>query len=157
MPVAPDPLLPASSQHLKHGHLLGILIRGPRGSKQSGTRRRRSGRGEGAYLHNERSSPKKAVSVVVGMRQIPIVVNKLRETYHQSRASEWRPTEGTLFEHNGRVACGSSLLFSGENYSGTFGAIVRKKKGGDMHILSNNHILAACNHTPVRNAHFGPQ
>ena len=54
---------------------------------------------------------------------------------------------GHLFEHNGRIACGSSCAPSTENYSGTFGALLRS--GSRLLTLSNNHVFAACNHTPV--------
>lgn len=52
-----------------------------------------------------------------------------------------------LFERNGRIACGSSCAPSGQNYSGTLGALVRDNVR--MLALSNNHVFAACNHTPV--------
>ena len=57
------------------------------------------------------------------------------------------PTTSNLFERNRRIACGSSCAPSGQNYSGTFGALVRD--GTKMLALSNNHVFAACNHTPV--------
>jgi hypothetical protein len=34
-------------------------------------------------------------------------------------------------------------------YAGTIGALVRRKSSSDLFILSNNHVLAAGNHTPV--------
>src|SRR5437867_5044555 len=52
-----------------------------------------------------------------------------------------------FFERNNRIACGSSCAPSGQNYSGTFGALLRD--GGRMLALSNNHVFADCNHTPV--------
>jgi hypothetical protein len=54
---------------------------------------------------------------------------------------------GNLFERNGRIACGSSCAPSNEKYAGTFGALI--KQGATMLALSNNHVFAACNHTPV--------
>jgi len=54
---------------------------------------------------------------------------------------------GHFFERGGRIACGSSCAPSGENYAGTVGALVRD--GERMLALSNNHVFAACNHTPV--------
>ncbi len=54
---------------------------------------------------------------------------------------------GNIFERNGRIACGSSCAPSGQNYAGTLGALVRD--GARLFALSNNHIFAACNHTPV--------
>ena len=54
---------------------------------------------------------------------------------------------GNLFERNNRIACGSSCAPSSEKYAGTFGALLRA--GAKMLALSNSHVLAACNHTPV--------
>ena len=54
---------------------------------------------------------------------------------------------GNVYERNGRIACGSSCAPAGENYAGTFGALVYS--GGEMLALSNNHVFAACNHVPV--------
>ena len=54
---------------------------------------------------------------------------------------------GSVYEHNGRIACGSSCAPAGENYSGTFGALVYSE--GKLLALSNNHVFAACNHVPV--------
>lgn len=54
---------------------------------------------------------------------------------------------GNLFERKGRIACGSSCAPSTENYAGTFGAMLRS--GSKLLTLSNNHVFAACNHTPV--------
>jgi hypothetical protein len=54
---------------------------------------------------------------------------------------------GNFFEKNGRLACGSSCAPSSQNYAGTLGAFVRD--GAGMLALSNNHVFAACNHTPV--------
>ena len=54
---------------------------------------------------------------------------------------------GNVFEHNGRVACGSSCAPAGQTYSGTFGALVRSND--QMMALSNNHVFACCNHIPV--------
>ena len=54
---------------------------------------------------------------------------------------------GSIYQRNGRIACGSSCAPAGENYSGTFGALVNSN--GEILALSNNHVLAACNHIPV--------
>jgi hypothetical protein len=56
---------------------------------------------------------------------------------------------GNVFTHKNRLACGSSCAPSSERYAGTLGALVRKRSGAAMYVLSNNHVLAACNHVPV--------
>jgi hypothetical protein len=52
-----------------------------------------------------------------------------------------------FYERNGRIACGSSCAPSNEQYSGTIGGLV--SDGSRIFALSNNHVFAACNHTPV--------
>ena len=54
---------------------------------------------------------------------------------------------GNIYERYGRIACGSSCAPAGENYSGTFGALVYSD--GNLMALSNNHVFAACNHVIV--------
>lgn len=54
---------------------------------------------------------------------------------------------GHYFERNGRFACGGSCAPSREQYAGTLGAFLTD--GISVYALSNNHVFAACNHTPV--------
>lgn len=52
-----------------------------------------------------------------------------------------------FFQRGPRIACGSSCAPGVERYAGTFGAIIRRAAGA-LFALSNNHVFAACNHTP---------
>ena len=52
-----------------------------------------------------------------------------------------------LFERNNRIAYGSSCAPSNQTYAGTLGTLLRQN--GRLMGLSNNHVFAACNHTPV--------
>ena len=62
--------------------------------------------------------------------------------------SDVHPTgRGNFFEKNGRIACGSSCAPAGETYTGTLGAFMTNES--ETFALSNNHVFAACNHTPV--------
>ena len=55
-----------------------------------------------------------------------------------------------FFDVGGKVACGSSCAPSSERYAGTLGALIRiGSDPGALYCLSNNHVFAACNHTPV--------
>lgn len=54
---------------------------------------------------------------------------------------------GHYFERQGRFACGGSCAPSREQYAGTLGAFLTD--GSRYYALSNNHVFAACNHTPV--------
>jgi hypothetical protein len=55
-----------------------------------------------------------------------------------------------FFDVGGKVACGSSCAPSSERYAGTLGALIRiGNDAGALYCISNNHVFAACNHTPV--------
>lgn len=65
---------------------------------------------------------------------------------------ELRPVagaQGKVYEHNGKIACGSSCSPSNERSVGTFGALVKIAGDDAFYMLSNNHVLAGCNHVPV--------
>lgn len=72
------------------------------------------------------------------------VMGKMRAGPHSAMA---RSGVSNFYERGGRIACGSSCAPSGENYSGTLGAFATD--GVRQFALSNNHVFAACNHTPV--------
>ena len=55
---------------------------------------------------------------------------------------------GLLFERGGRICCGSSCAPTSENCSGTLGALVKTTQSPHIHLLSNNHVFAGCNHVP---------
>ena len=81
-------------------------------------------------------------SAVEGVRVCAHVMGKLRAGPAMSAAGT-----GHFYERNGRFACGSSCAPSREQYAGTLGAFLTD--GARYYALSNNHVLAACNHTPV--------
>ena len=78
---------------------------------------------------------------------VSVQVTNLGKLAIRPEAASVTGTHGNVYEHNGRIACGSSCAPAGENYSGTFGALVNHDEG--MMALSNNHVFAACNHIPV--------
>lgn len=79
---------------------------------------------------------------------IPVQINNIGELKIRPEMASNTTAHGNLFIHQGRVACGSSCAPSGETYSGTMGAIARDSNN-QLLVLSNNHVLAACNHVPV--------
>jgi hypothetical protein len=91
--------------------------------------------------------PKKVDQVQVETR----VMGKLRATPSPAMASS-----GTnyFYERSGRIACGGSIAPSRENYAGTLGAFA--KNVNQVFAISNNHVFAACNHTPVGMPILGP-
>ncbi|MCI0376221.1 MAG: S1 family peptidase [Gemmataceae bacterium] len=81
---------------------------------------------------------------------VKIQVNKMGKLMVRPEQASSTTNQGNVFVRKERVACGSSCAPSGENLSGTFGALVRKKGNKNaLFVLSNNHVLAACNHVPV--------
>jgi len=50
------------------------------------------------------------------------------------------------FMHNGRLACGTSVIAAPLPGAGTFGAIVTLADGA-LYGLTNNHVTGGCNHT----------
>jgi hypothetical protein len=81
--------------------------------------------------------------------EVSLVVNRLGRVVVRPEAAAGAGPRGHLFLRKGRIACGSSCGPSGANSAGTLGAIVRRKGGAALFALSNNHVFAACNHTPI--------
>lgn len=81
---------------------------------------------------------------VDGIKVDARVMGRLRVTTRPAMASGY----GSHFYLRGdRIACGSSVAPSGEDYAGTLGAFASGSQGRVA--ISNNHVFAACNHTPV--------
>ena len=55
--------------------------------------------------------------------------------------------EPKVYIRDGRIACGSSCASAGGD-AGTLGALVKKEGKEEFYLLSNNHVLAGCNHIP---------
>jgi hypothetical protein len=81
--------------------------------------------------------------------QVPIQINRVGRVIVRPEAASGAAARGHVFQRRGRVACGSSCAPAGESYPGTLGALVRKGSARNLYALSNNHVLAACNHIPV--------
>jgi hypothetical protein len=81
---------------------------------------------------------------------VQVQVNRMGKLIIRPEQASTATNQGNVFIRKTRIACGSSCAPSGENYSGTFGALVKKRGGGPtLFVLSNNHVLAGCNHVPV--------
>jgi hypothetical protein len=79
--------------------------------------------------------------------EVAIQINRIGRVIVRPEMASGATNRGNIFVHNNRVACGSSCAPSGENYAGTMGALVTKHQR--LYVLSNNHVIAACNHTPL--------
>ena len=80
---------------------------------------------------------------------VPVRAHKMGNVVVRPDAAASASNHGHLFEKNGRIACGSSCAPTSENLSGTLGALVRAAGSHQLYILSNNHVLAGCNHVPL--------
>jgi hypothetical protein len=100
------------------------------------------------HVYVAKGSRKAIESVPTSDGDVDIEVNRVGKLIVRPEQASAATNRGNLFIRKNRIACGSSCAPSGEMYSGTLGAIVRKTDKR-MFILSNNHVLAACNHTPV--------
>lgn len=98
------------------------------------------------YVTRGSASALKKISVAQG--DINILATKMGEVRVRPEMAAASAMHGNLFVYRNRLACGSSCAPSGETYSGTLGALVRDS-AGQLFVLSNNHVLAACNHIPV--------
>jgi hypothetical protein len=101
------------------------------------------------HVYVSKGSRKKTDSIPIQDGDVAIEVNRIGKLIVKPEQANAVTNSGNVFLRKTRVACGSSCAPSGENYSGTFGALVRKSSGNHLYALSNNHVLAACNHTPV--------
>lgn len=58
------------------------------------------------------------------------------------------PGHSYFYERGGRIACGSSIAPSTVGYAGTLGAFAKNDQD-HIFAISNNHVFAHCNHTPI--------
>lgn len=101
------------------------------------------------HIYVTKGSRKALKDVPETLGGVPIQINRMGKMVVRPEAASGATNAGNVYQRNDRIACGSSCAPSGESYSGTFGAIVQKGSGGGLYCLSNNHVLAACNHVPV--------
>ncbi len=80
---------------------------------------------------------------------VEVEVNRVGKIVVHPETAAGATASGNVFLRNSRIACGSSCAPATEKYAGTAGALVRRKGSATLYVLSNNHVLAAGNHTPV--------
>jgi hypothetical protein len=103
---------------------------------------------ERVHIYVAKGSKSAIQSLPVGDGAVEIAVNRVGRLVVKPEQANAVTNHGNVFVRKNRVACGSSCAPSGENHSGTFGALVRTKDK-QLCLLSCNHVIAACNHTPV--------
>jgi hypothetical protein len=79
---------------------------------------------------------------------VKIRVHKIGAVSVRPGAAAGSTNRGNIYERGTRICCGSSCGPTSEMSSGTIGAIVRIGLHPELYILSNNHVLAGCNHVP---------
>lgn len=102
---------------------------------------------EKVIIYVARGSKKMLRSLPKQIDDCPVVVKVLGRTRPGPSPSMARHGVGELFERNDRIACGSSCAPINESFAGTMGAIA--SLGDSLFVLSNNHVFACCNHTPI--------
>lgn len=102
----------------------------------------------GVHIYVTRGSQRDLKALPGELNNIPVHAHRLGPVYVKPRASGVTTNRGHVFEHGGRIACGSSCAPATTSYSGTIGAIVADGDG-NRYALSNNHVFGDCNHMPV--------
>lgn len=97
------------------------------------------------------AAPKKKIKELApAIDGVKVNVLKMgRVVVRPEAASAAATNKGHVFLRKNRVACGSSCAPAGQNYSGTFGLLAKRKGTPALLAVSNNHVFAACNHMPV--------
>lgn len=104
---------------------------------------------DAVYVYVTRGTKKDLSLVPTEFNDVPVHVENVgRIAVRLESASARTTNRPNVFTRNDRIACGSSCAPSGETYAGTFGALVRRTDDAALYMLSNNHVLAACNHVP---------
>jgi hypothetical protein len=106
-----------------------------------------TGNQEQIYIYVNNGDKRKLDRISDNIEGIPVKTIKIGKPIVKPENVVKANQRGNVFIHQGRIACGSSCQPAGENYVGTFGAIVQQNN--ERFALSNNHVFAACNHTPV--------
>jgi hypothetical protein len=101
------------------------------------------------HIYVTKGSPGKLRKLKTEIDGVTIQVNNIGNPTVRPEIAPSASRHGNLYTRNDRIACGSSCAPSGVGYSGTLGGIVRKVSSEELFIISNNHIIAECNHTPV--------
>ncbi len=102
---------------------------------------------EKVIIYVSRGSRKALASIAEEVDGVPVEAKVLGKLKASPAPAMSAGGSSHLYERNNRIACGSSCAPSGQIYAGTFGGLLLS--GKRMLALSNNHVFAACNHTPV--------
>ena len=100
------------------------------------------------HVYLTKGSVRQMKSLPKDIDDIPIRVHKMGAISVRPETAGRHTNRGNIFVRNNRICCGTSCGPTSEQGAGTFGAIVRIGAARDLYLLSNNHVLAGCNHVP---------
>jgi hypothetical protein len=102
---------------------------------------------QGVVVYVSKGTARLLKSLPKEIEDVPIIVRKIGLVSiraEQVNKAMWEPN---VFLQGERIACGSSCASAGGD-AGTFGALVKIDGDDSIYMLSNNHVLAGCNHIP---------
>src|SRR5260221_676048 len=111
---------------------------------------------ENTYARDLRGGKKELNEIPQEVAGVRVLVHNTGKVSVKPQAASSSSNRGNIYEYDDRVACGSSCAPTGKNYAGTLGALVKKNGHAGLFALSNNHVFADCNHTPVGMPIQGP-
>jgi hypothetical protein len=100
------------------------------------------------HIYLTRASARLTKSLPEGLEGVPLQAHRMGLVSVRPEAAGSATNRGHFYERNGRVCCGSSCAPTSENWTGTLGALVAVEHSEEIYLLSNNHVLAGCNHVP---------
>ena len=100
------------------------------------------------HLYLTRGTARLIRSLPKSIEGVRLVIQKMGPVTVRPDAAVTVTNRGNLYERFGRICCGSSCAPTSENCAGTLGALVRRNASDQLYLLSNNHVLAGCNHVP---------
>jgi hypothetical protein len=103
------------------------------------------------HIYVSRASRREINALPTAGGDVAIALNRMGRLAVRPDQASIANAAGNLYTRGNRVACGSSCAPGGESYAGTLGALVRKRNGKEqgLYLISNNHVLGACNQIPV--------
>lgn len=99
------------------------------------------------YVYVTRSTKKHEKLLPERVGEVPVIMRKVGNLQIKPEIAASSSNGGHAYRFGGKVACGGSIAPTGAQYAGTLGAFLRDGSG-DTYLLSNNHVIGACNHLP---------
>ena len=108
------------------------------------------------HIYVNKGSAKALKLLPDSVDSVKVVIHRTSSLLIRPEAASTRMNKGHIFTRNGAICCGTSCAPTSEQLSGTIGAIVRLTDGGQICLLSNNHVFSGCNHTPPNQPILAP-